>query len=122
MLTILREKKVLTLYHPQAKILPYGVPDVSRRKKREVQLFHLCQESTGSIFVLIDDDENLVYEIRTIKCGDGCYIGSGKLKIGDCVTKKKTMELLVSDGCKGLKPKVIEVGCSCECMKYLMFL
>ncbi|XP_031563392.1 uncharacterized protein LOC116298946 [Actinia tenebrosa] len=123
LLKTLRKEKKLTLYHPQAQRLPYGMPNfISRRKKREVQLFRLCEESLGGIFVLVDDQENLVYEIRTVQCGDGCYVGSGTVRIGDCVTKKKTIEVLVSDGCNGLKPKVIEVGCNCECMKYLQFL
>ncbi|KAK3752646.1 hypothetical protein QZH41_000997 [Actinostola sp. cb2023] len=129
LLTSLRIKKIVTTWQPQPQRTPYGIPFFKNRAKRSIRrqrnvtpLFHLCEEYPGSVFVLVDDNDNLVYQVKTVQCGDGCYIASRRFRIGDCVTKKKTIELLVSDGCNGLKPRTIEVGCNCECMKNVLFL
>lgn len=96
----------------------------AKRSKRAAEpFFHLCQEFQGSVYVLIDNDDDLVYQVKTVKCNtDGCHIASKRFKIGECIARKKTVQLHISDGCKGLKPLTIEVGCNCECMKSLLFL
>lgn len=96
----------------------------THKAKRELRpLFQLCQEFPGNIYVLVDADHNLVYKVKTLKCNaDGCFIASNRFKIGECIVTKKMIVLQISDGCNGLKPFTVEVGCNCNCLKNLQFL
>jgi len=96
----------------------------THKAKRQFQpLFQLCQEFPGNIYVLVDADHNLVYKVKTLKCNaDGCFIASNRFKIGECIVTKKMIVLQISDGCNGLKPLTVEVGCNCNCLKNLQFL
>lgn len=95
-----------------------------RSAKRSVEpLFDPCQVYPGNVYVLASDDDNLVYKVKTLHCdSDGCFIASKRFKIGECIATKKTIVVHVSDGCNGLKPLTIEVGCNCKCLKNLQFL
>jgi len=82
---------------------------------------HFCEETKVEKLILALFEERLVYEIDSIECLGQCYLQAFGVSIGTCELTEKEMVVYIQTDTNNFVPKVVKVGCACECKLYANF-
>lgn len=85
------------------------------------QFHDFCLEKKVTNVVLAYAGEKLAYKIQSVECNGVCHSKALKLTLGKCVLRRKDFIVYIQDDKNNFVPKVVKIGCACECLHYAHF-